>query len=170
MAKMDGLKFEEYCANILRSQGYKHVKVTKASGDQGVDVLAFRKRKKYAIQCKYYSEPVSNTAVQEVLAGKLYYKCDEAIVMTNSTFTQSAKELAEKTGVELWDKIKVKRSWRERWKERETYIPPIQDDDDTELTIEQDAIYTIEPDYEKWVMMEDSSPYDVRFGLEKTRW
>lgn len=102
---MDGLGFEMYCADLLRAEGYKKVEVTRASGDQGVDVLATKDGEKYAIQCKYYSNPVSNAAVQQVLAGALYYGCDKAVVMTNSTFTKSARELAEKTGVILWEGI-----------------------------------------------------------------
>ena len=98
---MTGLEYEEYCANYLRSQGYRNVRVTKASGDQGVDVLASRGGFNYAIQCKYYSGKVSNKAVQEAYAGMTYYDCDRAMVMTNSEFTQSAQELAAKLGVEL---------------------------------------------------------------------
>lgn len=37
--QMTGLEFEEYCADVLRSNGYTGVKVTKASGDQGILAL-----------------------------------------------------------------------------------------------------------------------------------
>lgn len=102
---MTGLEYEEYCANYLRSQGYRNVRVTRASGDQGVDVLASRGGYNYAIQCKYYSGKVSNKAVQEAYSGMAYYDCDRAMVMTNSEFTQSAQELASKLGVELCDGV-----------------------------------------------------------------
>lgn len=107
LEEMDGHDFEHFCADILRSNGYVRVSVTPASGDQGVDVLAEKGGLKFAIQCKKWSYPIGNTAVQEVSAGKAFYKCDVAVVLTNSTFTKGAIELAEATGVLLWDGDKL---------------------------------------------------------------
>lgn len=98
---MDGHQFEYACASILRSKGFSSVKVTKASGDQGVDIIAHKGGHKYAIQCKLYSKPVGNSAVQQVYAGAAYYGCDRCIVMTNNDFTKSARDLAGRTGVQL---------------------------------------------------------------------
>ena len=100
---MDGYQFEYQCAEILKRNGFSRVQVTQSSGDQGVDIIARKHRKKYGIQCKYYSYPVGNKAVQEAYAGANFYDCDKAMVMTNLTFTRAATELAEKLEVELWD-------------------------------------------------------------------
>ena len=100
---MDGLQFEHRCAELLRYRGFHKVAVTKGSGDQGVDILAQKNGIKYGIQCKYYSYPVGNKAIQEAYAGADFYDCDVAMVMTNSTFTRQARELADKLGVELWE-------------------------------------------------------------------
>ena len=102
-ATTDGIAFEYTCANILRGRGFSNVQVTQASGDQGIDVLASKGGSRYAIQCKLYSNPVGNSAVQEAYAGMGYYGCTNAAVMTNSTFTKSARDLANSLGVELWD-------------------------------------------------------------------
>ena len=90
---MDGYQFEEQCAIILKRKHFSKIEVTKSSGDQGVDIIAYKHRKKYGIQCKYYTYPVGNKAVQEAYAGSKFYGCDVAVVMTNNTFTKSAKEL-----------------------------------------------------------------------------
>lgn len=103
MGRSDGLAFEYYCAELLKDNGFEKVRVTSGSGDQGVDITAKKDGIKYAIQCKYYSSKVGNTPVQEVYAGKVYYGCDKAIVMTNSMFTKSAIDLAKATDVILWD-------------------------------------------------------------------
>lgn len=100
---MDGYQFEYQCAAILKRKHFKKIEVTKSSGDQGVDIIAFKHHKKYGIQCKYYTYPVGNKAVQEAYAGANFYDCEKVIVMTNATFTKSACELAEKLEVELWD-------------------------------------------------------------------
>ena len=101
---MSGHNFEFFCADVLKKNGFTDVKVTKGSGDQGVDILAKKDGIRYAIQCKNYSSHLGNTPVQEVAAGKVFYNCHVGVVMTNSTFTQGAKALAQATGVLLWDK------------------------------------------------------------------
>lgn len=104
---MEGHKFEYFCAELLKKIGFSDVTVTPGSGDQGVDILAFKEGIKYAIQCKNYSRPLSNTPIQEVTAGKQFYSCHVGVVMTNSTFTTGAVNLAEATNVLLWDRSKL---------------------------------------------------------------
>jgi len=105
---MTGVEFESHCAKLLRKKGYKKIELTKASGDQGIDIIAEKHRKRYGIQCKYYDYPVGNRAVQEAYTGSRFYECDGgAIVMTNSTFTRAAKEAAERTDVTLWSNVPV---------------------------------------------------------------
>ena len=100
---MEGHEFEYWCAELLKKNGFTEVEVTKGSGDQGVDVLAVKDGIRYAIQCKCYSSNLGNGPVQEVHAGKALYHCQVGVVMTNQYFTAGAKELAEATGVLLWD-------------------------------------------------------------------
>lgn len=102
---MNGLEYEKYCLEWLKKQGYHHPELTKASGDQGIDILAYRKRKKYGFQCKYYGNPVGNEAVQQAYSGAAYYHCDAASVITNTTFTKSAVALAEETDVILYENV-----------------------------------------------------------------
>ena len=101
---MDGHAFEYFCADLLKKNGFTSVEVTKGSGDQGVDILAEKGQIRYAIQCKNYATRLGNTPIQEVNAGKVFYKCHVGVVMTNSTFTPSATELATTTNVLLWDR------------------------------------------------------------------
>lgn len=104
---MEGHDFEYFCAQLLRNNGYQNVEVTQGSGDQGIDIIAYRDGIKYGIQCKCYSSDIGNKAVQEVFAGKTYYACHVGVVLTNRYFTKSAVELAEKNGVLLWDRNKL---------------------------------------------------------------
>ena len=100
---MTGIEYEQWCAARLRKKGFRNVRMTKASGDQGIDLIAGRNGLTYGFQCKYYSSPIGNDAVQEAYAGKTYYGLDKAAVITNQTFTASAAALAEQTGVELYE-------------------------------------------------------------------
>lgn len=97
---MDGIDFEHYCSDKLRAAGWKTT-VSTASGDQGADIIAEYDDIKVAIQCKRFSKPVGNKAVQEVAAARNYYGSDFAVVVTNNTFTKSAKQLANTNDVHL---------------------------------------------------------------------
>lgn len=102
--KMDGHQFEYACADILKANGYKHVKVTRRSGDFGVDVIAEKDKVRYAIQCKRYNHKLDNTPIQEVVGGLAYYQCDKGAVMTNQYFTEPAKQLAQVNDIKLLDR------------------------------------------------------------------
>ena len=62
-----GEKYERKICRNLKRHGFHHIYHTPPSGDHGVDIIAFKNGYSFAIQCKYYSYPVGNRAVQEVL-------------------------------------------------------------------------------------------------------
>ncbi len=101
---MDGFEFEKYTKYLLEKNGYSNVKLTQKYGDQGIDVIAQKDNVKIGIQCKRWKKNVGNKAVQEVHAGIGYYSLNKGIVLTNSFFTNSAKDLAKKLSVEIWDR------------------------------------------------------------------
>ena len=67
--KLDGFAFEAFVAQILKSNEFSDVSVTRGSGDQRGDVLAKRGEEKLVIQAKRFSidKRVTNKAVQEAL-------------------------------------------------------------------------------------------------------
>lgn len=96
----DPIEFERWCAQQLRNQGW-HARTTKGSGDQGVDVIATKNGVKLVLQCKLYSSPVGNKAVQEIYAGQCIENAQIAGVVTNAQYTPAAKQAAHQTGVRL---------------------------------------------------------------------
>jgi len=104
---MTGIEFEFFVSELFKKDGYKTI-ITQASYDQGIDVVAEKNGKKYGIQAKCYSGAVSNSAVQEVVAGINYYGCSKGIVVTNNYFTKSALELSKSNGIILWDRDMLK--------------------------------------------------------------
>ncbi len=107
--KLDGFEFETFIAKILESNEFTDISVTRGSGDQGGDVLAKRGEEKLIIQAKRFSidNKVTNSAVQEALGAIAWYNVNKGVVVTNSIFTKSAKELAKRNNIELWDRKKV---------------------------------------------------------------
>jgi restriction system protein len=101
--QMTGVEFEQYLGDLLKSQGYS-VKFTPLSGDFGTDIIAEKEHIKYSIQAKRYKERVGPPAIQQAVAALKVYKCDKAIVITNSFFTKEAKELAKYNDCTLIDR------------------------------------------------------------------
>lgn len=121
MDTMSGLEFELFCSLLLKSLGFTRIYSTKATGDQGVDILAEKGIDVYAIQCKRYSGSVGNASIQEVYTGSRYYDAKKCMVITNSHFTKSALELAQVTNVELIDGNQIKKyvnSYKESFLEK----------------------------------------------------
>lgn len=118
---MKGLEFEKFVAQCLRARGYR-TKNIGASGDFGVDVVASKGRQKWAIQVKRYKSNVSRTAVSDAVAGKHYWKCDSAWVITNSYFTKDAKTLATHTECRLTDRDEL-RHWLYEQRQEERKLP-----------------------------------------------
>lgn len=99
---MSGVEFERYLANIFKSSWYS-VELTPGTWDQWADIIAEKWNKKLIIQAKRYKWNVGNWAVQEVVWAIKYYNGTEWWVITNSFFTQSAKDLARVNNVILID-------------------------------------------------------------------
>ncbi|MFR6141852.1 MAG: restriction endonuclease [Finegoldia sp.] len=103
---MDGIEFENLVDAKFQKMGYT-TKLTKATKDYGVDLIAIKNKKSIAIQIKRYNRNVGVKAIQEVIAAKAFYKTDTAMVLTNSYFTKPAKNLAKETNVILIDRSKL---------------------------------------------------------------
>lgn len=92
--------FEFQCAEILKKNGWD-AEATQKSADQGIDVVAKKDGVLVALQCKLYSKPVGNKAVQEAYSGKQFYEANFAGVVSNNTYTVSARQLAKNCNILL---------------------------------------------------------------------
>jgi restriction system protein len=92
--------FEQWCAKTLNGHGW-HATATKASGDQGADVIAEKTGLRIVLQCKLYSGTVGNKAVQEAYTAQRHYAANASAVVTNGAYSPSARDVARTTGVLL---------------------------------------------------------------------
>lgn len=106
--ELNPYQFEKYVADLFRHLDYV-VKETSLSGDQGADLIVSKNGIRKVVQVKKYNGKVPNSAIQQVVASKKYYKADEAIVVTTSSFTKSAIELAMSNRVALWESKKLRK-------------------------------------------------------------
>ena len=101
--QMTGIEFEVYLKKLLNTQGFD-VHMTPGSGDLGVDLVASKAGDRIAIQVKRYQAKVSRRAISDAVAGMNHYKCNKAMVITNSYFTPGARSLAASTSCTLIDR------------------------------------------------------------------
>lgn len=106
--RMSGEEFEDYLAVLYKKHGFD-VKMTPKTCDFGADLLLTDKRtgKKICVQAKRYRGLVGEAAVQQTLSGREYYSCDEAMIITNSHYTDAAKSLAKKCGIKMIDRFSL---------------------------------------------------------------
>jgi hypothetical protein len=103
---MSGPEFERVLAAFFREVGYV-TKITGRAGDQGMDLMLRKDGRKVAVQAKRYAKPVGNRAVQEAIAARQFHGTDDAWVVTTSSFTKSAAELASPANVRLVDGVEL---------------------------------------------------------------
>ena len=109
--KLSGRAFEKYLRVQFRNLGYR-VKLTEKSHDYGADLVVKKRGEKIVIQAKRYEKNVGIAAVQEAVGSIAYYDADRAMVVTNSGFTKSARNLARQNDVELWGRYDIQKKFK----------------------------------------------------------
>lgn len=104
--QMSATEFEKFLNDFFCMHGYQSI-LTPTTGDFGADLILDDKNGcKIVVQAKLYikGHSINITAVQQVVAAKKHYNCREAMIITNSYFSEPAKILAKSNNVILWDR------------------------------------------------------------------
>ena len=99
-------EFEYFVADWLRDRGYSDVRLTEHY-DLGVDIIAKKDGITWGVQVKHYHGLVGINAVRKVVVALKKYKCDRAMVVTNSVFSRPAIEIAKSQDCVLVDGSKL---------------------------------------------------------------
>ena len=105
--RMSGLEFEKYLITVLKRQGYGSISLTEKY-DYGVDIVAVKDGITWGIQAKRYKGLVDVDAVRQVVTALAKYRCQRSMVITNSYYTEVAKEMARCNKCILIDRDKLK--------------------------------------------------------------
>jgi restriction system protein len=108
--RMTGKDFETKMALLFQAKGYR-VEQTPYVGDWGADLVVSHGGERTVAQIKRWNRKVGVRAIQEVVAAKAKYRCQHALVATNSFYTEAARDLARVNGVELWDRDRLAREF-----------------------------------------------------------
>ena len=103
---LSGIEFENICKKLIENMGFS-VETTKASGDGGIDLIAYNHEPvlsgKYIIQCKRYSGSVGEPIIRDLYGVITSERANKGILMTTGYFTKSAIAFAEGKPIELID-------------------------------------------------------------------
>lgn len=108
LRQMDPYEFEHLVADVWEAKGWT-TEVSTASNDAGVDVTATRDhpyKQKILIQAKRYGEDttVGSPEVQQYASLRQHeHDVDAAVIVTTSSFTSSAKDMADRLNVKCVD-------------------------------------------------------------------
>jgi restriction system protein len=98
--EMTGWEFERWLEQFFKRVGFGVMR-TPYRGDFGADFVLMWNGVKIAVQAKRSRRQVGVAAVQEVVAAKAYYGCEQAMVGTNGYFSDQAIILARANGVRM---------------------------------------------------------------------
>lgn len=103
---LGGIEFEKLCQILMEKMGFI-VETTKASGDGGIDLIAYNEQPilsgKYIIQCKRYSGSVGEPIIRDLYGVITSERANKGILITTGYFTKSAITFAEGKPIELID-------------------------------------------------------------------
>jgi hypothetical protein len=98
---LNGHAFEHEVANLLRRVGHK-AKVTRGSGDDGIDIICEIDGESVVFQCKRYSGSVGPALVREFYGSLMHHGADRGVIATTGGYTQGAIDFAEDKPIDLW--------------------------------------------------------------------
>jgi restriction endonuclease Mrr len=104
--RVTGIELEEKVRQLLEIMGLKAT-TTKASGDGGIDVVAFSSTPifsgKYIVQCKDWTNPVGEPIIRDLFGVVISEGANKGILITTGKYTNAAYRFAEGKPIELID-------------------------------------------------------------------
>lgn len=132
--KIDSLTssdFEIFVRDVFVAAGWSDAIVTKVGqefqhGDGGVDIFAYKNKRKFAIEVKQRKagSTVDIKALNQLVTGAKLANVNSMILVTNSYFTSEVKVRALRLGVELIDRDGLQNLWIEKHSEIGREIKP----------------------------------------------
>lgn len=132
--KIDSLTpsdFEVYVRDVFVAAGWSDAIITKVGqefqhGDGGVDIFAYKAKRKFAIEVKQRAvgTTVDVKALNQLVTGAKLANAPNMILVTNSYFTSEVKVRALRLGVELVDRDGLQNLWIKKHSEIGREIKP----------------------------------------------
>lgn len=102
MQRMTPIEFEQFVGWLYQERGYR-VSMTVRSGDEGIDLVLLRWRKKVIVQCKRYSRTVGQPTVRDLYGSMFHAGARAAHLVTTGKFSRQAEAWAAGKPIVLID-------------------------------------------------------------------
>ena len=90
---MSGHEFEKNIADLYRKRGYQ-VRVTRGSGDGGIDLYMEKNGVKYVVQCKNHKNQVGPAPVRDLFGAMTAERITHGIFIASGGYTTGARDFA----------------------------------------------------------------------------
>jgi hypothetical protein len=95
------LAYDEWCAAVLRRDGWQAQALLAAKVDMGIDVIAEKEGVRVALRCRQHDEPVDVAAIRQAIAGCQHFETTRAVVVSTTHYTPPAEKRAASSGILL---------------------------------------------------------------------
>lgn len=100
---MNDEEFESFIISLFFKMGYK-VSSTRMAGEFGVNLIACKDGNSIGIQAKCNISNISGEEIRSLIDGLGHCQLEQGLAITNMYFTAQAIDLAEISGVVLWNR------------------------------------------------------------------
>lgn len=108
--QMSGLEFEKLVSSLLIKMGFD-VTITKQTADGGIDMIVYNDQPllegTYIVQCKRWGSSIGEPIVRDLYGVITAERANKGILITNSTYTNSAVKFSQGKPIELIDGLKL---------------------------------------------------------------
>jgi len=91
--EMTGKNFRLYVMSVLAQQGYAS-QIPPQPHDIGTELVGVQGARRVSIEVIHYNKPLTPQSVRMAVENRARLDCTEAMVITNSTFREDARQLA----------------------------------------------------------------------------
>lgn len=99
-------QYTKFVAKKLQASGFTDIKILPETEYCGADLTAVSKSgAPVCIKCEYDEFVVDESVVEDIVSAKTALGCRAAMIVTNSTFTDEAKNLAKQHGILLKEAV-----------------------------------------------------------------
>lgn len=105
---LSGHEFEDFVEKLVHKMGFV-TEERRKSADGGIDLKAINEtpilKGLYIIQCKRYQKPIGESVIRDLYGVVSSERANKGILITNSSFSRSAKSFALNKPIELIDGV-----------------------------------------------------------------
>jgi hypothetical protein len=95
-----GIKLEKVISELYKKMGYS-VQITKASGDEGIDLILSKKDETIVIQCKGHEKPIGVGVVRDLYGSMMHFGTNRAILVCPAGFTKGVLQFMKNKPIQL---------------------------------------------------------------------